>query len=223
MGVFQRNTHSLWSIGSYMTFPGLHNTLSTTTWTPESFKCSYTSFDDAVALIVKHGVGTLFVQLDLEDPFKHILVRAQDCPALGSFWDLQLPDGTVAHLYYIVSFLPFALHSFPALFNEYADALQYDMHVIQVGDLLHYLDDYFTVDPPDSPVCVININTMVATYKEPGFSVNPKKVTQPSTMTNFLRIDINSVHHQAHLESRMTQGHHSGTQGHFPGKVSHQA
>ena len=45
---------------------------------PDAFRCFYGSFSDAVALIVKHGVGTLSAKLDLANAFKHILIRSQD-------------------------------------------------------------------------------------------------------------------------------------------------
>ena len=56
---------------------------------PDAFRCFYGSFDDAVALVVKHGVGAFLAKLDLADAFKHILIRSQDWPLLGSSWDLQ--------------------------------------------------------------------------------------------------------------------------------------
>ena len=90
---------------------------------PNAFRCFYGSFDDAVALIVKHGVGTLSAKLDLADAFKHILIRSHDWPLLGSSWDLQCPDGSQCYLCYVDLFLPCS----PALFNKYADTLQYAM------------------------------------------------------------------------------------------------
>ena len=104
-------------------------------------------------------------------------------------------------------FLPFGLHSSPAPFNEYTDALQYAMQIKKVQDLLHYLDDYFTVGPPDSSVCASYIVNMIATCKELGFTVNPKKVTKPDTTTNFLRVDIDSVT----MEARIDPSHLSET------------
>ena len=148
---------------------------------PDTFWCFYGSFDNVVALIIKQGVGALSAKLDMADAFKHILVRSQDWPLLGSSWDLQQPDEPTVCLYYMDLFLPFGLHSTPALFNKYADALQYIMQINKVQDLLHYLDDYFTVGPPDSLVCASNIMIMITTCKELGFTVNPKKVTKPAT------------------------------------------
>ena len=56
---------------------------------PDAFRCFYGSFNDVVALIIKHGVGAFSGKLDLADAFKHILVRSQDWSLLGSSWDLQ--------------------------------------------------------------------------------------------------------------------------------------
>ena len=44
---------------------------------PETFRCFYASFNEAVVLVVKHGLGTLSTKLDLAHAFKHILVRSQ--------------------------------------------------------------------------------------------------------------------------------------------------
>ena len=171
----------------------------------DAFRCFYGSFDDVVALIIKHGVGALSAKLDLADAFKHILVRSQDWPLLGLSWDLQWPDGSTACLYYMELFLLFGLCSSPALFNKYADALQYAMQTNKVQDLLHYLDDYFTVGPPHSPVCANSIMTMIATCEELGFAVNPEKVTKPATTTNFLEVVIYSVTMEARIDPATSQ------------------
>ena len=175
----------------------------------DAFRCFYGSFDDAVALIVKHGVGTLSPKLDLANAFKHIFIRSQDSPLLGSSWVLQHPGCSTCCFYYVDLFLPFGLCSSPALFNKYVDALQYAMKTNKVQDLLHYLDDYFTVGPPQSPVWTNNISTMTATCEELGFTINSEKVTKPATTMNFLGIDINSVAMEAtidptHLSETMT-------------------
>ena len=87
-----------------------------------------------------------------------------------------------------------------ALFNKCTDVLQYAMKVNQVEDFLQYLDDYFTVGLPDSSVCANNIMTMIATCEELGFAINPEKVTKPSTTTNLLGVDIDSVSVEARID-----------------------
>ena len=44
---------------------------------PETFWIFYTSFNDAVSLVIKHGEGTLSTKVDLANAFKHVLVRSQ--------------------------------------------------------------------------------------------------------------------------------------------------
>ena len=110
-------------------------------------------------------------------------------------------------LYYVDLFLLFGLCNSAALFSKYTDALQYAIQINKVQDVLHYLDDYFTVGPPDSPVCASNITTMISTYEELGFTINPQKVTKATTTTNFLRVDIDSVT----MEARIDPSHLSET------------
>ena len=74
---------------------------------PDVFRCFYVSFDDAVALVIKHGVDAMSAKLDLADAFKHILVRSQDWPLLGLSWDLQHLDGFIICFYNVDLFLPF--------------------------------------------------------------------------------------------------------------------
>ena len=103
-------------------------------------------------------------------------------------------------LYYVDLFLPFGLYSSPALFNKYANAHQYTMQINKVQDLLQYLDYYFTVGPPDSPVCARKIATMIAMCVELGFTINPQKVTKPTTTTNFLGGDIDSINMEIRID-----------------------
>ena len=147
---------------------------------PDLYCCIYASFNQAVSLIKKQGVGTLMAKLDLVNAFKHILVHPEDWLLLFSSWDFSLPDGSVCRQYYIYLFLPFGLCSSPAIFNQYANALELAMPVNGISNLLHYFDDYFMIGLTGSSNCQCNINTMVEVCREMGFVVNPSKVTAPS-------------------------------------------
>ena len=159
---------------------------------PDLYHCIYASFDQAVSLVKKQGVGTLMATLDLANAFKHILVHPKDWPLLCSSWDTTQADGLVLRQYYVNLFLTFGLCSSPVIFNHYADVLEFAMWVNGVNDLLHYLDDYFTAGPAGMGKCQYNINKMVEVCREMGFIVNPSKVTSPSSVTSFLSIDIDS-------------------------------
>ena len=159
---------------------------------PDLYHGIYASFDQAVSLIKKQGVGTLMAKLDLANAFKHILVCPEDWLLLCSSWDILQADGSVLQQYYVDLFLPFGLCSSPAIFNHYADALEFAIWANGIKDLLHYLNDYFTAGPAGTGECQHNISTMVQVCRDLGFAVNPSKVTSPSSITNFLGIDIDS-------------------------------
>ena len=144
-------------------------------------------------------------KLDLADAFKHILVWPDNWPLLCSSWDTVQADGSVLRQYYVDLFLPFGLHSSPAIFNHYANVLEFAMQANSVQDLLHYLDDYFTAGPADTGECQHNIGTMVQVCRDLGFTVNPSKVTSPASVTNFLGIDIDSVHGIACIDPECLQ------------------
>ena len=111
---------------------------------------------------------------------------------LCSSLDTTQADGLVLRQYYINLFLPFGLHSSPAIFNHYANALEFAMWANGINDLLHYLNDYFMAGPTGTGECQHNITKMVEVCREMGFMVNPSKVTSLFPITSFLGINIDS-------------------------------
>ena len=84
-------------------------------------------------------------KLALEHAFRLCPVSPSDRDLLGMHWQGK---------FYVDLRLPFGLRSSPFLFNRLADAFERllkNNYTIQA--LMHYLDDYFTVGPPLSPVC----------------------------------------------------------------------
>ena len=63
--------------------------------------------------------------------------------------------------FYIDFRLPFGLRSSPYLFNRLADAFEWLLkNNYHIQDLMHYLDDYFTVGPANSSVCAPSSYTL---------------------------------------------------------------
>ena len=172
---------------------------------PDLYCCIYASFNQAVSLIKKQGVGTLMAKLDLANAFKHILVHPKDWPLLSSLWDTTQADSLVLRQYYINLFLPFSLCSSPAIFNHYANALEFTMQANSINDLLQYLNDYFMAGPAGTGNCQCNINKMVELCREMWFMVNPSKVTSPSPITGLPSIDIDSHEGVDHIDSKYLQ------------------
>ena len=91
------------------------------------------TMDHAVALLSQYGQDALMAKIDLKAAFRLIPVQAADWVHLGICWRRQ---------FYVDTCLPFGLRSAPALFNHYAEALDWIMANNYGAQLLHYLDDF---------------------------------------------------------------------------------
>ena len=67
------------------------------------------------------------------------------------------------------------------------------MNSYQVPDLLHYLDDFITAGPPDSPQCPQNLSTSLAVCKRLGLPLHPGKCVGPTPLLTVLGIELDSV------------------------------
>ena len=198
MGAFERST-----VGKYRVIYDL-------SWPPHysinehiDIDCSvqYVTIDSAINLVKKYGKGTLMAKLDLEDAFKFILVHKDDWELLGTTWERQNNDGTHTKEYYVDVVLPFGSKSSPTLFNNFACALEYIMYNHNVSDVIHYMDDYFTVGPVNTAICENYLENMIKVCQEAGFSIQPTKLVSPTSTLEFLGIEIDSVS----MTTRITQ------------------
>ena len=81
----------------------------------EDCSLEYINMDTIAKLVKQCGTGSLLAKLDLEDAYKHILVRPQDWDLLGSTW-LETDKNGVGHIvYYVDTVLPFGLRSAPKI------------------------------------------------------------------------------------------------------------
>ena len=67
------------------------------------------------------------------------------------------------------------------------------MHSYKVPDLLHYLDDFVTAGPPNSPQCAQNLSTSVAVCKRLGLPLHPGKCVGPTPVLTMLGIELDSL------------------------------
>ena len=94
--------------------------------------------DNADRSILDLGPGTLIAKLDIESAYRIILVHPTDGPLLGMSWK---------------TVLPFGLRSASLIFTAVADAVQWILELQGVKHVMHYLDDYLILGPPDSLEC----------------------------------------------------------------------
>jgi len=106
-------------------------------------------------------------KLNLKHTFRLCPVSPSDWDLLGMHWQGK---------FYVDLRLPFGLHSSPFLFNCLADAFEWILkHNYAISTLMHYLDDYFTIGPPLSPLCPSQVDIIVKTADRLGIPLAPQQ------------------------------------------------
>ena len=83
----------------------------------------------------------------------------------------------------------------------------------------HYLDDYITFGASGTSECSDNLNIMIATCNDLGFSLNPSKISEPNTVMEYLGIVLDTDLLQARISAdrlaevltELNQWHHRQT------------
>ena len=143
----------------------------------------YVSVDDAVRSILDLGLGTLIAKLDIESAYRIVPVHPADRLLLGMSWRGQI---------YIDTVLPFGLRSAPLIFTAVADAVQWILETQGVKHIMHYLDDYLVMGPPDSPECKRSLDRILDCCQRLGVPIAQHKTEGPSTQLVFLGIELNT-------------------------------
>ena len=117
--------------------------------------------------------------------FRLCSVHPADLELLGIRWEGQ---------HYIESRLLVGLRSSPYFFNRLADAFEWILkNNYMTTDLMHYLDDYFNVGPPDSKTCGDNVNIMIYMASHLEVPLAPEKLEGPTTSLVFLGVLIDTI------------------------------
>ena len=96
--------------------------------------------------------------------------------------------------------LAFGLRSACRIFNNFADILAWILKFWGfILFLIHYLDDFFLVAPPNSNECSNKLSTCKAICAELGVPLAEEKTLGPSTVITFLGIELDSVKSEARL------------------------
>jgi len=148
----------------------------------DTYTFHYATFDQALALVARHNQNAMLAKLDIKHTFCLCPVHLADLELVGTHWEGQ---------YYIDLHLPFGLRSSPYLFNRLADALEWILkNNYMITDLMHYLDDYFTVGPSNSKTCADNVNVIIHMASHLRIPLAPEKLEGPTTSLVFLGILI---------------------------------
>ena len=108
------------------------------------FTVQYVSVDAVIEGIMARGRGTLMAKFDVASAYRNVAIHPDDRPLLGMQWRGK---------YFVDLVLPFGLRSAPFIFTSIADLVEWILvHNYGVDFLRHYLNDFFTLGPPSSPL-----------------------------------------------------------------------
>ena len=123
--------------------------------------------------------------------YRNVAIHPDDRPLPGMQWRGN---------YFVDLVLPFGLCSAPFIFTSMADLVEWILvHNYGMDFLLHYLDDFFTLGRPSSPLCHFYLLTSVRLCKRLGLPLYPDKVEGPATCLTILGIELDSNMRQARL------------------------
>ena len=151
---------------------------------PAEFTCSYSSVDEAVALIFKNGGrGALLAKADIKHAFRLIPVRPDQWHLLGYHWN---------GAYYFDVRLSFGSRSSPRIFNDFADCLAwlFSFHANHPS-IRHYLDDFFLA-APSAAAASRAYRTILTLTQSLGVPLAADKCVPPTTRLVLLGVETDT-------------------------------
>ncbi|XP_041428581.1 uncharacterized protein LOC121396972 [Xenopus laevis] len=158
---------------------------------PELCTVSYASFDQAIEIIKKCGKGALLAKSDIESAFRLLPIHPECWKLLGFhfeglfYFDCCLPMGCSLSCYYFEAF---------ATFVQWV--VQYETNC---KFILHYLDDFLFVGPPQSDHCFNLLRRFIWMASKFGIPLSKEKTVYPTTVMQFLGIEIDTIKQEFRL------------------------
>ena len=141
--------------------------------------------DDISAGIILVGRGSLMERFDVQNAYHIVPVHTEDRQLLGMKW---------RGAFYVEMFPPFGVRWAPYIFTCVADFVDWvAKRNYHVTFLMHYLDDFHTLDPPGSSLCQHNL------VQKLGIPLHPNKEGGTSKYLTILGIELDSLKLQAPL------------------------
>ena len=122
-------------------------------------------------------------KIDIKSAFRLLPVHPADRYLLAMEWQ---------DFIFFDNCLPFGIRSAPKLFNILAELLAWIAEKNGVTFSIHYLDDFLTMGPQDTPICGHNLEVFTQVCHQLGAPLALEKVEGPATCLTFLGISIDS-------------------------------
>lgn len=150
----------------------------------------YQKLDHAFDIISKYGKGTLLAKCDIEDAFRLIPMAPADYPLLGFTWQDK---------FYYDKVLPMGASSSCRLFEDFSSALHWIMESKFGSELVHIIDDFLFIGPPNSQKCSSSVKAFMYTMKDMGVPLKMEKTIWPTTCLDFMGITVDTGAMEARL------------------------
>lgn len=152
---------------------------------------SYTTVDDAIKQIKKLGKSCLLAKTDIASAFRILPVHPNDHELLG----IQFNGD-----FYYDKCLPMGCSISCSIFETFSTALQWIACTkFGVPTMLHILDDFLFLGPPDSSICKLALHQFMSMCDVLGVPIKGEKTEGPSTTLIFLGIELDTVNMEARL------------------------
>ncbi|XP_054839956.1 uncharacterized protein LOC129332750 [Eublepharis macularius] len=151
----------------------------------------YTSFDQAVKVVRRCGVGALMAKCDIKSAFRLLPVHPDDVDLLGFSFEGQ---------YYVDRALPMGCSISYAAFERFSSFLEWELQRrFKCRDTCHYLDDFMFIGPAGTAQCASLLAGFVSLAGELGVPLAQEKTEGPSQVMTFLGIELDTVHQSLRL------------------------
>ena len=146
---------------------------------------NYTTFDDAVELVLSLGSGALMAKADIKSAFRLLPVHPDDFNLLGFFF-----NGS----YYYDKCMPMGCSISCVTFERFSTFLEYCVRKVAATDnIIHYLDDFLFTGSADSLDCARALSSFTVVCKDFGVPLASDKTVGPTTQITFLGLTIDTV------------------------------
>lgn len=162
----------------------------------EDFSLTYVTIDSAIKIIKTLGKGAWMCKVDIKDAFKLIPLKESLWPYHGIKW---------LNKYYFYTRLVFGSRSSPKIFDSLSVAICWILeNNYSIENVLHLLDDFLTLDPPESmPDRTMAILTLV--FSKLGIPLSTNKSAGPANVLEYLGIILDSLRMEARLPLQKVQ------------------
>ncbi len=146
----------------------------------------YTSFDEAVRMVVCVGKGALMAKADIESAFRLLPIHPADFQLLG----IKVQDD-----YYVDRALPMGASCSPALFEKFSTFVEWVARREAATDrVIHYADDFLLCGEEFGNFsCARLVSTFENVCKKLGVPLAHEKSVGPTTKLTYLGLEIDSV------------------------------